>query len=274
MSFTLSVKEMSQITNVSKRNIRYYDSVGLFKPSGISDNGYRYYDIEKIEELRLINYLRHAGVSIKEIEKHLKNRNIDEYVDILNNQLVEIESELNKINALKIRLKNKLTSIEYIRSLKHFDEIRVKVFPKRRILKKMVELRTPIDWERAMLTLEEELPPSLVVGDNGFFVDLNRYKERKGTEFSGLFMIADDPFTLQSSYLEYLEEGSYLTLYLKGNHDDAQLKYKELIEYAETNKLVLEPYALERTLIDHFISSDKELYITEIQIPIREKEAL
>lgn len=274
MSFTLSVKEMSQITNVSKRNIRYYDSIGLFKASGIGENGYRYYDLEKIEELRLINYLRHAGVSIKEIEKHLKNRNIDEYVDILNNQLVEIESELNKINALKIRLKNKLTSIEYIRSLEHFDEIRVEVFPKRRILKKMGKLKTPIDWERAMLDFEEELPPSLAVGDNGFFVDLNRHRERKGTEFSGIFMIAEDPFTLQSKYLDYLEEGSYLTLYLKGNHDDAQLKYKDLTEYAEKNGLVLGQYALERTLIDHFISSDKELYITEIQIQIRQKEAL
>jgi len=274
MSFTLSVKEMSQITNVSKRNIRYYDSVGLFKPSGISDNGYRYYDIEKIEELRLINYLRHAGVSIKEIEKHLKNRNIDEYVDILNNQLIEIESELNKINALKIRLKNKLTSIEYIRSMKHFDEIRIEVFPKRRILKKMDELKTPIDWERAMLAFEEDLPPSLSVGESGFYVDLNRYKERQGTEFDGIFMIAEDPFTLQSKYLDYLEEGSYLTLYLKGNHDDAQLKYKELIEYAKNNGLILEQYALERTMIDHFISSDKELYITEIQIAIKKEEAL
>jgi len=67
MSLKLSVKELSEITNVSKRNIRYYDSIDLFKPSGILDNGYRYYGIEKIEELRLISYLRHVGVSVKEI---------------------------------------------------------------------------------------------------------------------------------------------------------------------------------------------------------------
>jgi len=271
MNVKLGVKELSDITNVSKRNIRYYDSIGLFEPTGTSENGYKYYGIEKIEELRLVSYLRHAGVSLKDIEKHLKTRNIDEYVDILTNQLDHINNELTKINALKTRLENKLNSIKSIRSIEQFDQILIKSFPKRNILRLRENLKTLFDWEKAMLEIEEALPPSLTVGDNGFIVDLDKYNTRTSEEFSGIYVIADDPFMSTSKYLDCLEAGDYLTIYLNGNHEDARLRYFELIKYAKKNQLKLDHQGYERTLIDNFLSSDKALYITEIQIRIIEK---
>jgi DNA-binding transcriptional MerR regulator/effector-binding domain-containing protein len=267
MSLIFTVKELSKITNVSARNIRYYDTIGLFAPSGTLDNGYRYYTIEKIEELRLISYLRHTGISIKEIKQHLENRDIDEYTEILNNQIKKLEEDLNHINALKTRLHNKVASLDYIRKLPSFDKVVVEKLAKQEIVKLMQPIMTPLDWETAMNDFGNELPPSLVIGETGFFVDIN--KDRTTPEFEGLFMLADDPFIRKSDKLTYLEEEYYLCVYFKGNHEDALDKYKLLKKYAKQHNLDLKNYALERTLIDHFISSDEDLYITEIKIPIR-----
>jgi len=175
-----------------------------------------------------------------------------------------------KISSVKKRLKNKLSAIDFAKSIKNFDCIEMKHYKKRCILRLNTKLKTHLDWEQAMLEIEENLPPSLSVGDNGFIVDLSEYSCRTQTEFSGVYIIANDPFTIKSNYLDVLDEAYYLTLYLKGDHEDARLKYFEMIDYAKEHKLILGNHAYERMLIDNFLSSDDELHIMEIQIPVKE----
>ena len=38
-----SIKELSELVGVSARTLRYYDEIGLLKPSRVNDAGYRYY---------------------------------------------------------------------------------------------------------------------------------------------------------------------------------------------------------------------------------------
>ena len=40
----MTIKEMSELTGVSARALRYYDEIGLFHPNGRSEAGYRLYD--------------------------------------------------------------------------------------------------------------------------------------------------------------------------------------------------------------------------------------
>ena len=113
-----------------------------------------------------------------------------------------------------------------------------------------------------------ELPPSAVIGDHGYFVDLTKWNTRNSEDFIGLYMLADDPFVCNDELLDELPEGEWLTVYLEGDHDDALKRYGELIEFASDNGLIFGDYAIERILVDQFISNDPSFYITEIQIPI------
>ena len=38
-----TVKEVSDLTGISVRTLHYYDEIGLFKPTEVSDAGYRLY---------------------------------------------------------------------------------------------------------------------------------------------------------------------------------------------------------------------------------------
>lgn len=273
MSLKLRVSDLSKITGVSPRNIRYYDSVGLFDASGVLDNGYRYYSIDKIEELRLISYLRHAGISIKEIKQHLHSRDIDEYTSILENQLSKVDDEIEHLITLKKRLSKRIDSVNYIRNLPSLNKIIIEKLPPRAILQFDEKIEDPLDWEKAMLKFEKkgDLPPSLIIGESGFIVDLTKWETRNPTEFTGVFMFTDDPYFKKNSDFVEFPPGYWLTLYIKGDHTAASNKYEKIMKYAKEHDLELADYAIERTLIDHFISSDPELYITEIQIPILNK---
>ena len=44
-----TVKDVSEISGVSIRTLRYYDEIGLLKPTELSDAGYRLYDNKALE---------------------------------------------------------------------------------------------------------------------------------------------------------------------------------------------------------------------------------
>jgi DNA-binding transcriptional MerR regulator len=270
MKLQLTVKELSDIVGVPPRKIRYYDQIGLFKPSAIDpENGYHYYALEKIEELRLISYLRHINIPIKEIRAHLDNRDIDNYGKILEKQLVQTKETIASLTRLASRLEKRMTSLAYIHGLPKLGHIQIEAMPPRKILALNRAINGPIEWEIAMLDFEKQanLPPSLFIGDIGFFVDLSTIETRHATEFTGLYLFADDHY-FEGARTTTLPAGKWLTLYFKGDHQSAPKHYDTLISYAKKNVLKLGAYALERVLVDHYISSDPNLYITEIQIPI------
>lgn len=270
MSIKLSVSEMSKIVGISSRNLRYYDSIGLFKPSGYYDNGYRFYTIDKIEEIHLINYLRHVGLSINEIKKHMQNRNIDEYEQIMSNQLKKVDDEIQRLHNIKLRLSRRIESLDMIRNLPPLDHVTILTHNKRRVLNYKTQITKQSDWEFLLADLQNKfkLPPSLFIGDLGFYVDMNQIKSRGPEEFSGMFFIADDPFFDSVHAVTHLPAGKWLTLYIKGDHSEARKHYQKLLDYGKTHNLLFGQLVLERTVIDHYLSSDPELYITEIQIQI------
>ena len=64
----LSIGEFSRICKVSTKTLRYYDEIGLIKPSKINpENNYRYYSIEQLETMLFINRLKQYNFSLEEI---------------------------------------------------------------------------------------------------------------------------------------------------------------------------------------------------------------
>lgn len=64
----LTIGEFSNICKVSAKTLRYYAEIGLILPDEINpDNGYRYYSINQLEKMLLINRLKAYSFSLEEI---------------------------------------------------------------------------------------------------------------------------------------------------------------------------------------------------------------
>ena len=73
----MTIKEMSELSGVSARTLRYYDEIGLFHPTGKSEAGYRLYDEDALEALRYILYFRELDIPLRTIREIIKNPALD-----------------------------------------------------------------------------------------------------------------------------------------------------------------------------------------------------
>lgn len=76
----ITIKEMSELTGVSARTLRYYDEIGLFHPNGRSEAGYRLYDEKELEVLRQILYFRELDIPLRSIKEIIENPALDRKV--------------------------------------------------------------------------------------------------------------------------------------------------------------------------------------------------
>lgn len=63
-----TVNEVSRISGVSVRTLHHYDSIGLLKPTAVTEAGYRLYDDTALERLQNILLFRELQFPLKEIK--------------------------------------------------------------------------------------------------------------------------------------------------------------------------------------------------------------
>lgn len=95
--------QFAKLANVSERTIRYYDKIGLLKPSFVMENGYRQYSDLDLLKLQKILSLKHLGFSIEEIfPMVMDNTDLKESFDL---QIDLIEDKMSHLQSLKDALK-------------------------------------------------------------------------------------------------------------------------------------------------------------------------
>ena len=47
-----SIQELSRLSGVTTRTLRWYDQIGLLKPSRVAESGYRYYGGAEVDRLQ------------------------------------------------------------------------------------------------------------------------------------------------------------------------------------------------------------------------------
>jgi len=72
-----TVKEVSELTGISVRTLHYYDEIGLFKPTEVTEAGYRLYDDKAIEKLGQILVFRELDLPLADIKLIMDNPDLD-----------------------------------------------------------------------------------------------------------------------------------------------------------------------------------------------------
>lgn len=72
-----SIREIAELTGVSSRTLRYYDSIGLLRPARVNEAGYRFYGRQELLLLQQILFYRERGFALETISQILYQKDFD-----------------------------------------------------------------------------------------------------------------------------------------------------------------------------------------------------
>jgi len=94
-----TVKEVSILTGVSVRTLHHYDTIGLLKPTYVTEAGYRLYDENALARLKTILLLRQLQFPLKEIKEILNTPGFDP-IAALEQQIHLLELQRQQLDSL------------------------------------------------------------------------------------------------------------------------------------------------------------------------------
>ncbi|MBT9776096.1 MerR family transcriptional regulator [Clostridium sp. MCC353] len=115
----MTVKQVSALTGVSVRTLQFYDEIGLFKPTTVTDAGYRLYDENALEILQQILFFKELDFTLKEIKTIMENPQFDK-TEAFAKQRELILIKRDRLNNL-LKLLDKLVKGEKCMDFKDFD---------------------------------------------------------------------------------------------------------------------------------------------------------
>lgn len=262
----LTVSQFAKLHNVNKRTLHYYDEIGIFSPDYKGENGYRYYDYMQGVDFEYIKMLKELNMGLDEIKRYIDNPNEEDFKEIAEVKIKEINQEIKLLNRRKEVLEDKLNK------LNKCDDVRKKNSVKVIECEEQKFFYTPFKFEDDDLKqLISHIKDVWTVDEYckgiGSFVSVEKIQRGEFEEYDGLFIeMLDD---IDSDNMIIKPKGKYICAYHMGDWDTLPDFYGEIVKYAEENNLTLVGYSFEIGMNDFAISDMKD-YITQIMIRVEE----
>lgn len=107
----MNIGEASKASGVSAKMIRYYEEIGLIRPSSRTGNNYRVYGEDDVHVLRFIRRARSLGFSLEETQKLLalwqdRARESAAVKNVATQHIADLERRITEMQAMVKTLKH------------------------------------------------------------------------------------------------------------------------------------------------------------------------
>lgn len=114
-----TVKEVADLSGISVRTLQYYDEIGLFKPTKVTDAGYRLYDEDALNTLQQILFFKELDFPLKDIKTIMEDPGYNK-TEAFQKQKELLKAKRDRLNRL-LALLDKLEKGETSFDFKDFD---------------------------------------------------------------------------------------------------------------------------------------------------------
>ncbi|MDO8423239.1 MAG: Cu(I)-responsive transcriptional regulator [Parvibaculum sp.] len=102
----MNIGELSTLSGVPPKTIRYYEEIDLIPAAARSDNGYRAYTDDAVHTLRFVASARNLGFTVEQCRGLLalyrdKSRASSDVKKMANDHIAEIDRRLDELNAMR-----------------------------------------------------------------------------------------------------------------------------------------------------------------------------
>ena len=129
--------EIAKLCGVSVRTVQYYDTRGILTPSELTEGGRRLYSEDDLKRMKIICFLRDAGISINNIGELLSEDDpssvisvlLEQQEQLLREEIQEHQAKLDMLDGIKRELKGvENFSIESIGDIAYVMENKKRIY--------------------------------------------------------------------------------------------------------------------------------------------------
>lgn len=273
----LTIGEFSNICRVSTKTLRYYAEIGLLMPNEINpENGYRYYSIDQLDKMLLINRLKNYCFSLEEIKSIFESEELMDEVlfNALNQKRKEIAVQAQKLEDTLHQIDGDISNLRKGKSIMSYME---------NIDIQLVEISMMYLLSIRKNVLEHEFSEEYGFCFGKLF---QKIKEKKLTAVAPPMVLfhSDEysPFGLDTEFAVPIKEyatgtrnfcpGLCLKTVVQGSYSQLSSVYVKQIEWAKR-----EGYENSNALYEVYITNPAEVsqeseLITEVYYPVRKKK--
>ena len=265
----LTVSQFAKLHNVNKRTLHYYDEIGIFSPDYKGENGYRYYDYMQGVDFEYIKMLKELNMGLDEIKRYIDNPNEEDFKEIAEVKIKEIDQEIRTLNRRREVLEDKLNKLNKCDDLRKKNSVKVIECEEQKFFYTPFKFEDD-DLKQLISHIKDVWTVDEYCKGIGSFISVDKIQRGEFEEYDGLFIeMLDDMESKNTKNTIIKPKGKYICAYHMGDWDTLPNFYGEIVKYAEENNLTLVGYSFEIGMND-FAISDMEDYITQIMIRVEE----
>lgn len=264
----LKIGEFSCLAKTTVKTLRYYDEVGLLKPVFVDDNGYRYYQIEQLNDLLKIVELRSLDMSISNIKLALSGANLQQVLqqqqDFLRNDLIKKQNQISLIEKYIEKAKKGDFMDEYI--AKEIIVPKYLVYYKHGVINTMADL---FDFVLQAGKECNENNPTLKCLDYCYVTYTAKEYKEKDIELEYVEAVQNIGVDSQNVKFRIDPEITAISVTQKGAYKNLPKAYAFALNYVKEKGYDISGPIREVYIHGCWDSNNEDNYLTEIQIPIK-----
>ena len=277
-----SIGRASKICDVSARMLRYYEQLGLITPDRISEETrYRYYTISTMRDVQAIRYLVEQGFSLEEIRQAL----LDDDIDVLQNAFLqkiretkkEIEYQHQRLDSLKgwcsliIEGREVLKHRAFAPGIKYLPEKLYFFYERERDAD---EADSDVYIETEYFTKSKNDGHSMIDVGGAFNLYYPSWQQRLEGTYTK-HRLLQIMYENSSSFENTTRFGGFnaVCAYHIGDRQRVGETYEKMVCWAQQHNFRLRGDCLERHVLDIYSTRDKNMFVTELLLPLGEDTA-
>ena len=263
------IGELSKLFNISTDTLRHYDKIDLLKPEYHNENKYRYYSVRNFFKLSRILFFKNIDISLNDIKKYMSNKNATNLLNLLKSKGEEIDTKINKLINLKMKINNKLEILESVKQ--EMNVVRVKRIPERiGIFLDINNSKDDSEIKQSFKKSEQYLKLSswLIEGQVYTSLSIDNIIKKNFNRFRYFIEIVSVENSLYKQ-LKVIPENEYACVVFLGPYRDIEKHYRFLIQWIDEKGYRIIGDSIEKNIVDYDFADSENEYVSEIQIPIK-----
>ncbi len=265
-----SIGEVSEICNVTRKALRFYDKIGMIVPDEVGENNYRYYSRQTLLEVPIIKYYKQMGFRLEEMKKLISGSDYEELER-------SFRSKMDELNELEKEILIQKTSVRDWYNL----ILEAEGVIKHRVTEVSIKYVEPVkccamdydfnySYMEAIINIDftnfvEKINNAITGPVMMVFPNLAEHMNGKAKKVK---VIQKTLEPASEDVTHTIEGGMYASCYHIGTHKNINETYDKIITWLLQNNYEYENCSIERYVTDFWSTRFEENFVTEIFLKV------